>query len=100
MNYQFPFLISIAVPKKTRISGQIADLKVVKFIVSLHKNKHRKSEMWNAHYVDLNGCSKNKYFSIIQHGKDEAFRLACEWRKEQIELLNLQGAGYTERHGT
>lgn len=42
----------------------------------------------------------NKSFSILKYGEAEAFRLACEWRKEQIRLLNEQGAGYTERHGT
>ena len=41
-----------------------------------------------------------KEFSSYKLGEAEAFRLACEWRKEQIRLLNEQGAGYTERHGT
>ncbi len=43
-------------------------------------------------------CTRS--FSANKYGNEEAFRLAYEWRKEQIELLNLQGAGYTERHGT
>lgn len=60
----------------------------------------RGHEQWRAQFNTLCGKLKQKYFSIFKHGKDEAFRLACEWRKEQIELLNLQGAGYTERHGT
>ncbi len=42
----------------------------------------------------------SKSFSVTKHGEQEAFRLACEWRKEQIRLLNEQGAGYTDRHGT
>jgi len=42
----------------------------------------------------------SKEFSSHKLGEEEAFRLACEWRKEQIRLLNEQGAGYTERHGT
>lgn len=41
-----------------------------------------------------------KTFSVNKYGKEEAFRLACEWRIEQIAELNKQGAGYTERHGT
>lgn len=39
-------------------------------------------------------------FSVSKYGEQEAFRLAREWRKEQIRLLNEQGAGYTDRHGT
>jgi hypothetical protein len=51
--------------------------------------------------VTISGNNKqSKSFSIATYGEQEAFRLACEWRKEQIRLLNEQGAGYTERHGT
>jgi len=51
--------------------------------------------------VSLNDSKKkSKSFSISKYGEAEAFRLACEWRKEQIRLLNEQGAGYTDRHGT
>ena len=53
-----------------------------------------------ASWYDINSNLKSKEFSANKHGEDEAFRLACEWRKEQIRLLNEQGAGYTERHGT
>ena len=55
-------------------------------------NKSRRSKAWNE-------CAANG-FSVEKHGNEEAFRLACEWRSEQIRLLNEQGAGYTERHGT
>lgn len=48
----------------------------------------------------LNGKSTTKSFSANKYGKDEAFRLACEWRQQMIAELNAQGAGYTERHGT
>jgi len=41
-----------------------------------------------------------KTFSFIKYGKEEALRLAQEWRNERIAELNLQGAGYTDRHGT
>lgn len=43
-------------------------------------------------------CTKS--FSANKYGQEEAFRLACEWRQQMITELNLQGAGYTERHGT
>lgn len=48
----------------------------------------------------INNKVVNKSFAILKYGEQEAFRLACEWRKEQIRLLNEQGAGYTDRHGT
>lgn len=47
-----------------------------------------------------NEKSRSKRFSMTKFGKQQAFKLACEWRSEQIRLLNEQGAGYTERHGT
>lgn len=55
---------------------------------------------WCAAYAK-EGKRFMKYF-VIEHNSssEEAFRLAVEWRTEQIRLLNEQGAGYTERHGT
>lgn len=49
--------------------------------------------------IRINGqVKRTKYFSTLDDPLN-AFTLACEWRKEQIALLNLAGAGYTERHG-
>jgi len=48
----------------------------------------------------LDGKLLRKHFSVVKYGVIPSFYLACEWRKEQIRLLNEQGAGYTERHGT
>lgn len=58
----------------------------------------RGGDYWTAYWKD--GKLKAKCFSIAKYGNDEAFRLACEHRTKMIEELNLQGAGYTERHGT
>ena len=66
--------------------------------VQLHKRKGVPvyySACWND--MEQRRCSK--YFSIKEHGEQEAFRLACEYRDEQIRLLNEQGAGYSESHG-
>lgn len=49
---------------------------------------------------DIEGIERRKNFNSKILGKEQAFRLACEYRAEQIRLLNEQGAGYTERHGT
>lgn len=65
-------------------------------------SKDEKSEgrvYWKAKWVDLEGISHTKSFSVLQYGSDEAFRLACDYRAKMIEELNNQGAGYTERHG-
>lgn len=51
---------------------------------------------WMCIYTSKN---KRKHFSINKYGKDEAFRLACEYREKMVQELNEQGAGYTEQHG-
>lgn len=48
--------------------------------------------------VELSGKYKSKAFSILKHGKDEALRLATEWRMASLQTLIEQGAGYTDRH--
>lgn len=68
--------------------------------VSLHKTNNGKYSYWRGAYYSLDENRVCKYFSIDKLGHEEAFRQACEWRSEQIRLLNEQGAGYTERHGT
>ena len=57
-------------------------------------------EYYAAAWVDLEGKQKNKYFSIAKLGAELAEFLAQEYRQHQIDLLNLLGAGYTDRHGT
>lgn len=63
-------------------------------------NKTSTNEYYMASVYLLDGKCSSKKYSISKYGKDEAFRLACQWRKERIEELNAQGAGYTARHGT
>ena len=72
------------------------------------KNKRNSSGVTGVRFKDngfearvvVNDKSIFKRFGCRKYGYEEAFRLACEWRSEQIRLLNEQGAGYTERHGT
>ena len=47
-----------------------------------------------------NGKRYNKSFCTRKLGLIPAVYLAQQWRNERITELNLQGAGYTERHGT
>ena len=52
-----------------------------------------------ARWTNLCGTEEAKAFNINTYGYENAFKLACEYRKQQICLLNEQGAGYTARHG-
>lgn len=51
---------------------------------------------WNT----LEGKLRDRSFSVSKYGEELAEFLAQEYRQQQIDLLNLQGAGYTETHGT
>ncbi len=68
--------------------------------VCFQKAGEKNTAKWLAYFTNANGKQIIKHFSVRRLGSDEAFRLACEWRTEQIENRNNQGAGYTERHGT
>lgn len=62
--------------------------------VSLHAGRY-----WKAQWYDLSGKLCCKYFSINKLGNEAAFALACGYRGNVIKELNIDGAGYTERHG-
>lgn len=47
----------------------------------------------------LDTSPKEKFFSLNKYGEELAFFMACEYREQMINLLNIQGAGYTEGHG-
>lgn len=53
-----------------------------------------------AQWYDVEGNFKVKYFSINKFGEVAAKDLAITYRKQQVDFLVAQGAGYTERHGT
>ena len=56
---------------------------------------------WKAVWTELCGRNRSKVFNWNKYGGDEsAKKAAISYRDEQIKLLNLQGAGYTESHGT
>jgi hypothetical protein len=50
---------------------------------------------YSSQWRTLDGKQKSKTFS-----GENAFELACKYREKMIAELNVQGAGYTERHGT
>lgn len=67
--------------------------------VSHSKDKGGNVRGYRATWTDLAGRKRNKLFSISMYGEELAELLASEYRQHQIDLLNLMGAGYTERHG-
>lgn len=55
--------------------------------------------MWNEVPEAGKVLRKFKTFSVKKLGYQEAFNLAVEYRKEQIQRLNSLGYGYAEDHG-
>lgn len=53
---------------------------------------------FRANWVDENGKAQCKNFSTKKYGREEAFRLACEVRTNEIGKLRLLGFDYTDRH--
>lgn len=53
-----------------------------------------------AHWRDLNGNKRQKWFSCNVYGFEEAFNLATKHREAVIVELNNLGAEYSDRHGT
>lgn len=52
-----------------------------------------------ADWRELKGKRKTKMFSTRKYGEEGALLLAKEYRLKMIELLNQQGAGYSDKHG-
>lgn len=52
-----------------------------------------------AQWKDLTGKAENKKFSVCKYGLLPAFKMAVLYRREQINQLNQQGAGYSAQHG-
>jgi hypothetical protein len=97
----------------------ITNLRVIPFEVNC---RNKKKQVTNSSGVTGVSCTSNgksgnyywtafwknptkrlpsqKCFSISKLGLLPAFAAAVKYRKAMIEQLNLQGAGYTERHGT
>ena len=53
---------------------------------------------YTAQYVGVDGKTVRKRFSCKVLGKELAFIQACEFRKQAMISLNLQGEGYSSRH--
>jgi hypothetical protein len=53
---------------------------------------------FRASWNDEHGKGQCKNFAIKKYGREEAFRMACEIRKQKIEELRKLGFDYTDRH--
>lgn len=76
--------------KRTNKSGETG--------VTMGYSKNKRYSHWLAYWHE-EGRRCSKSFSILKHGYDEAFAMAVEYRKKQIERLNELGYGYTPTHG-
>lgn len=62
--------------------------------------KEGHSAYFKATWYNVEGKQKTKCFSTNKFGHDNAFELACEYRKKIIEELNKLGENYSGRHGS
>lgn len=54
--------------------------------ISIQKNSSTGTKYFRGYHKDSEGKGRYKGFSINKYGYDEAYRLACEWRKQMEEL--------------
>jgi hypothetical protein len=71
----------------------------VYFDTKISKNNKNINYYWKASWISIDGIQKTKVFSVSKFGLIPAMKMAAIFRLKQIEIMNLQGAGYTERHG-
>lgn len=57
------------------------------------------TEYYVARWYDIDGVLRGKHFNVSKLGKEEAYKLACEYREKMIKELNNQGKDYSEIHG-
>ena len=67
--------------------------------VTWREEKNRPTNRAVATWYDLSGVQRCKSFSDKHIGKEEAIRLATEFRAKKIEELRELGAEYGEHHG-
>jgi hypothetical protein len=63
-------------------------------VTGVRHHANKSTEYWVAYWIDLDGKRQLRYFPILKHGNDEAFRLACETRKTALEEND-----YSDKHG-
>jgi hypothetical protein len=61
--------------------------------------KQVERQYYVACWIDSEGKLKRKWFSINAHGKEDAFKLACEYRYSVVTHLKGLGEWYDDNHG-
>lgn len=67
--------------------------------ISLTTASKGKYLYYEAFVSELNGKLKRCKFSINKLGEKVALEFAKQWREVELQRLNKEGAGYTDRHG-
>jgi hypothetical protein len=67
-------------------------------VIGVYLKNMKGDPYWTATWQDLQGKKHRKCFSVNKYSDEGAKQLAIDTRKEAIDLLNKQGAGYTARH--
>lgn len=70
---------------------------VLKFTVTNRQGKEY--QYWRASWYDKSGKIRMANYSIAKYGYELAQSNAIKRRELEISLLNLEGMGYTDRHG-
>ena len=83
---------------KGNMSNNTSGVKGVQWDNKKHPTGDKYSLYAKATWSTLGGKVRNKAFSVKKYGEELAFFMACEYREQQVLLLNLQGAGYTQGH--
>jgi hypothetical protein len=99
-----------------RCNNIVENLRLVSITVNL-RNQHRRLNntsghtgvsftttkngcgLWQASWRDLKGRARKRAFSSAKYGFMPAYLMAVKHRRQMIEQLNTEGAGYTDRHG-
>lgn len=69
-------------------------------ITGVYLHKQKKYFYWAAFWYDHKTYKKrDKFFSVLKYGNEEAKTLATNYRDQAILQMNINGANYTQRHG-
>lgn len=52
-----------------------------------------------ASWYGEDGKRSSKHFAVAKYGLLPAFKMACEYRDEKINMLKVSGLEYSEKHG-
>lgn len=87
------------VPKKTNTRNQSKSIKNTSGVTGVCRSTRNGYHYWVARWCDpITGTDKDKAFSVLKYGEEQAKQLAIKYREEILKDL-IKNHGYTERHG-